>query len=130
MEAVQQEVKNAPMRYTKKTIEEEEKEIEELEAQRNPTEEVEESDENLDAEEKTFKKRYGDLRRHTQQLQDQHTNELRKLQQQVESLTKKQVKLPKSDEELEEWTEKYPDVAKIVETIATKKAIVARKDVE
>ena len=50
MEAVQQEVKNAPMRYTKKTIEEEEKEIEELEAQRNPTEEVEESDENLDAE--------------------------------------------------------------------------------
>ena len=131
MEAVQQEVKNAPMRYTKKTIEEEEKEIEELEAQRNPTEEeVEESDENLNAEEKTFKKRYGDLRRHTQQLQDQHTNELRKLQQQVESLTKKQVKLPKSDEELEEWTEKYPDVAKIVETIATKKAIEARKDVE
>ena len=27
MEAVQQEVKNAPMRYTKKTIEEEEKEV-------------------------------------------------------------------------------------------------------
>ena len=131
MEAVQQEVKNAPMRYTKKTIEEEEKEIEELEAQRNPTEEeVEESDENLNAEEKTFKKRYGDLRRHTQQLQEQHTNDIRKLQEQIESLTKKQVKLPKSDEELEEWSEKYPDVAKIVETIATKKALEAREDVE
>ena len=38
--------------------------------------------------------------------------------------------MPKSDEELEEWTEKYPDVAKIVETIATKKAVEARKDVE
>ena len=130
MEAVQQEVKNAPMRYTKKTIEEEEKEIEELEAQRNPTEEVEESDENLNAEEKTFKKRYGDLRRHTQQLQEQHTNDIRKLQEQIESLTRKQVKLPKSDEELEEWSEKYPDVAKIVETIATKKALEAREDVE
>ena len=130
MEAVQQEVKNAPMRYTKKSIEEEEREIEELEAQRNPTQEAEESDENLNAEEKTFKKRYGDLRRHTQQLQEQHTNDIRKLQEQIESLTKKQVKLPKSDEELEEWSEKYPDVAKIVETIATKKALEAREDVE
>ena len=105
MEAVQQEVKNAPMRYTKKSIEEEEREIEELEAQRNPTQEVEESDENLNAEEKTFKKRYGDLRRHTQQLQEQHTNDIKKLQEQIESLTKKQVKLPKSDEELEELNE-------------------------
>tara|TARA_R100000654_G_scaffold29405_1_gene54083 strand:- start:1707 stop:2534 length:828 start_codon:yes stop_codon:yes gene_type:complete len=130
MEAVQQEVKNSPMRYTKKSIEEEEREIEELEAQRNPTQEVEKSDENLNAEEKTFKKRYGDLRRHTQQLQEQHTNDIRKLQEQIESLTKKQVKLPKSDEELEEWSEKYPDVAKIVETIATKKALEAREDVE
>ena len=129
MEAVQQEVKNAPMRYSKKSIEDEEREIEELEAQRSGQEE-EESDENLGAEEKTFKKRYGDLRRHTQQLQEQHTNDIRKLQEQIESLTKKQVKLPKSDEELEEWSEKYPDVAKIVETIATKKAMEARKDVE
>ena len=129
MEAVQQEVKNAPMRYTKKSIEDEEREIEELEAQRSGQEE-EESDENLGAEEKTFKKRYGDLRRHTQQLQEQHTNDIRKLQEQIESLTRKQVKLPKSDEELEEWSEKYPDVAKIVETIATKKALEAREDVE
>ena len=129
MEAVQQEVKNAPMRYSKKSIEDEEREIEELEAQRSGQEE-EESDENLGAEEKTFKKRYGDLRRHTQQLQEQHTNDIRKLQEQIESLTKKQEKLPKPDEELEEWSEKYPDVAKIVETIATKKALEAREDVE
>ena len=129
MEAVQQEVKNAPIRYSKKSIEDEEREIEELEAQRSGQEEKE-SDENLGAEEKTFKKRYGDLRRHTQQLQEQHTNDIRKLQEQIESLTRKQVKLPKSDEELEEWSEKYPDVAKIAETIATKKALEAREDVE
>jgi len=130
MELVQQEVKTAPMntRYKRESIEEVDKEIEELEAQRN--QEEAEPEENLEPEEKTFKKRYGDLRRHSQQLQEQHSDEIRKLQEQVESLTRKQVKLPKSDEELEEWTEKYPDVAKIVETIATKKAVEARKDVE
>lgn len=130
MELVQQEVKTAPMnsRYKRESIEEVDKEIEELEAQRN--QEEAEPEENLEPEEKTFKKRYGDLRRHSQQLQEQHSDELRKLQEQVESLTRKQVKLPKTDEELEEWTEKYPDVAKIVETIATKKAVEARKDVE
>jgi len=130
MESVQQEVKTAPMntRYKRESIEEVDKEIEELEAQRN--QEEADPEENLEPEEKTFKKRYGDLRRHSQQLQEQHSDEIRKLQEQVESLTRKQVKLPKSDEELEEWTEKYPDVAKIVETIATKKAVEARKDVE
>jgi len=130
MESVQQEVKTAPMnkRYKRESIEEVDKEIEELEAQRS--QEEAEPEENLEPEEKTFKKRYGDLRRHSQQLQEQHSDEIRKLQEQVESLTRKQVKLPKTDEELEEWTEKYPDVAKIVETIATKKAVEARKDVE
>ena len=133
---IQEEVKTAPMnnRYKRESIEEVDKEIEELEAQRNQQEAepevTEEQEEDLNPEEKTFKKRYGDLRRHTQQIQEQHTGELRKLQQQVESLTRKQVKLPKTDEELEEWSEKYPDVAKIVETIATKKALEARKDVE
>tara|TARA_R100000234_G_scaffold88315_2_gene56762 strand:+ start:4185 stop:5021 length:837 start_codon:yes stop_codon:yes gene_type:complete len=134
MEMVQEEVKTAPInrRYKRESIEEVDKEIEELEAQRSQQEPevTEEQEEDLNPEEKTFKKRYGDLRRHTQQIQEQHTNELRKLQQQVESLTRKQVKLPKTDEELEEWSEKYPDVAKIVETIATKKALEARKDVE
>jgi len=134
MEMVQEEVKTAPInrRYKRESIEEVDKEIEELEAQRSQQEPevTEEQEKDLNPEEKTFKKRYGDLRRHTQQIQEQHTNELRKLQQQVESLTRKQVKLPKTDEELEEWSEKYPDVAKIVETIATKKALEARKDVE
>jgi len=132
MESVQQEVKTAPMntRYKRESIEEVDKEIEELEAQRNQQEQAEPEEDNLDPEEKTFKKRYGDLRRHSQQLQEQHTNELRKLQEQVTSLTRKQVKLPKTDEELEQWSQQYPDVAKIVETIATKKAVEARKDVE
>ena len=134
---VVQEVKTQPIRYKKKSIEEEDKEIEELEAERNKVEEEEveaeeeaKSEAKLDPEEKTFKKRYGDLRRHVQKIQETHDSEIRSLKEQVEGLTRKQVKLPKTDEELEQWAEKYPDVAKIVETIATKKAIEARKDVE
>ena len=39
-----------------------------------------------------------------------------------EALTKKEMKLPKSDEDIEKWAKEYPDVAAIVETIAMKKA--------
>ena len=68
---IQEEVKTAPMnnRYKRESIEEVDKEIEELEAQRNQQEAepevTEEQEEDLNPEEKTFKKRYGDLRRHT-----------------------------------------------------------------
>ena len=41
---------------------------------------------------------------------------------QLDSATKKEMKLPKSDEDIEEWSKNYPDVAAIVETIAMKKA--------
>ena len=74
---IQEEVKTAPInnRYKRESIEEVDKEIEELEAQRNQQEPevTEEQEEDLNPEEKTFKKRYGDLRRHTQQIQEQHT---------------------------------------------------------
>jgi len=74
------------------------------------------------AEEKTFKKRYGDLRRHTQEKEKQFQQQLDDLKQQLDKATKKEMKLPKSDEDLEAWAKEYPDVAKIVETIAMKKA--------
>ena len=74
------------------------------------------------AEERTFKKRYGDLRRHTQDKEKQFQKQLDDLKGQLESATKKEMKLPKSDEDIEAWATEYPDVAKIVETIAMKKA--------
>jgi hypothetical protein len=74
------------------------------------------------AEEKTFKKRYGDLRRHTQEKEKQFQQQLDDLKQQLDKATKKEIKLPKSDEDIEAWAKEYPDVAKIVETIAMKKA--------
>lgn len=121
------------MKYRNNRAEQDERELAELEAERNKTNEQraeEEEDADLDPEESTFKKRYGDLRRHMQRTQEENNKQIRQLQEQVEALTKKQVKLPKSDEELEAWANKYPDVAKIVETIATKKAMEARGEVD
>ena len=79
-------------------------------------------DSNLSAEEKTFKQRYGDLRRHMQEKDKEVTTKLEKLEQQLDAATKNELVLPKSNAEIEAWAKKYPDVAGIVEAIATKKA--------
>ena len=119
----------ATMKYRKNTIEDEEKEIEEMENRRSGLN-AESEEEPEHPEEKTFKKRYGDLRRHLQKKDDEHRKELLAVREQISSLTKTQVRLPKTDEEIDNWAKKYPDVAKVVETIATKKARESTKDIE
>ena len=52
------------------------------------------------------------------------------LENQLEEATKKEIKLPKTEEEIEKWTTEYPDVAAIVETIAMKKAREQSKAME
>lgn len=104
-------------------IEKEEKELEALQkANVAPAEEDDDGPEPESAEERTFKKRYGDLRRHSQKQQADFQKQIDDLKSQLEQSTKQQIKLPKSEEELSEWAKEYPDVAKIVETIAIKKA--------
>ena len=112
----------------KKRIEEEEAELEAL-LKGNQEQEDETTDETVDdgpepesAEEKTFKKRYGDLRRHAQKKETELQQQIDALKSQLDASTKNEIKYPKSEEELESWMEQYPDVAKIVETIAMKKA--------
>jgi len=100
-------------------IKKEEEELEELIAQQK-AEPVEAEPQG--AEEKSFKKRYGDLRRHMQDKEKEWDDKFNKLQSQLSDATKKEIRLPKSDEDIEAWTQKYPDVAAIVETIAIKKA--------
>ena len=82
------------------------------------------------AEEKTFKKRYGDLRRHSQEKEKEFQKQLNELKNQLSDATKKEMKLPKSDDDIEKWAAEYPDVAQIVETIAMKKAAEQNKDIE
>ena len=91
-------------------------------------EEVEEQPEG--AEEKTFKKRYSDLRRHQQKQSEEFKAELAELKSQLSAATKKEMKLPKSDDDIEEWAKEYPDVAAIVETIAMKKAREQSAEIE
>ena len=98
--------------------------VEEQKAQAEPKEEREDEDqiEPRDAEDKSFKKRYGDLRRHVQQKEKDYETRIQALEQQLRQATQSGIKLPKSDEDIEAWARKYPDVAAIVETIAIKKA--------
>ena len=106
----------------------EEEELEQLmkeqrgEVEQEEATEPEEAEEPANAEEKTFKKRYSDLRRHQQKQAEEFKTELDALKRQLSEATKKEMKLPKSDEDIEQWAADYPDVAAIVETIAMKKA--------
>ena len=91
---------------------------------------TETQDEDLSAEEKNFKKRYGDLRRHTQDKEKAFQAQLDKLTSQLELATKNELVLPKSEDEVEAWAKKYPDVAGIVEAIADKKASERSADLD
>jgi hypothetical protein len=107
----------------KKDEEELERLVKEQKSAGEVTEEKEDGEETpTTAEERTFKKRYGDLRRHSQDKEKQFQKQLDDLKEQLNKATKKEMKLPKSDADIEAWASEYPDVAKIVETIAMKKA--------
>jgi DNA repair exonuclease SbcCD ATPase subunit len=84
----------------------------------------------VDSEEETFKKRYGDLRRYMQQTVEAKDKELENLKQELRSQKKEEFKLPTSEEEIEAWASKYPEVAKIVDSIAQKRAREASSEVE
>ena len=81
------------------------------------------------AEDRVFKKRYDDLKRHYDSTIQKHKEELSSLRTQLESSTQ-QFTPPKSKEELESWKNEYPDVYDMVETIAMTKADARAKDVE
>ena len=103
----------------------EEEELEQMmKEQRGEAEETAEPEEAepTNAEEKTFKKRYSDLRRHQQKQAEDFKKEIDALKSQLSVAAQKEMKLPKSDEDIETWAAEYPDVAAIVETIAMKKA--------
>ena len=119
-------------------IKKDEEELQELlkakEQGDNPAEEVKEAsapekgeeatkeDANLSKEELSFKKRYGDLRRHMASKDKETEERIKALEDQLSKATRNELVLPKSDDEIAAWAKKYPDVAGIVETIADKKA--------
>ena len=126
--AVKQDIPTKTIKY-KKDRSDETAELERLEKERAgilQQQKAESEDkaetETLDAEEKTFKKRYGDLRRFTQKKEEEYTAKIRDLEDKISAKAREAIKLPKSDEELAAWSKEYPEVAKVIETIASKKA--------
>ena len=81
------------------------------------------------AEERVFKKRYDDLKRHYDSTLGKHKDEVRTLRTQLEQSSKQFVP-PKSKDELEAWRKEYPDVYDMVETIAMTKADTRAKEME
>jgi hypothetical protein len=73
----------------------------------------------VSGEERTYKKRYSDLRTHM----NKQAEELKQMKAQLEQVQKEgKVRAPTSDESIDAWAKKYPEIAGIVETIAEKKA--------
>ena len=108
-------------------VEEDEKELRELMAEREGAEkeaevQAKEDAEPEGAEEKSYKKRYADLRRGSQKAKADLEARITTLESQLKQSTAQEIKLPKSDEDIDAWASQYPDVAAIVETIAIKKA--------
>ena len=81
------------------------------------------------AEDRVFKKRYDDLKKHYDSTLNKHKDEVRSLRSQLESSTKQFVP-PKSKQELEAWRKEYPDVYDMVETIAINKATTQTAEIE
>jgi len=81
------------------------------------------------AEDRVFKKRYDDLKRHYDSTLGKHKDEVRTLRTQLEQSSKQFIP-PKSKDELESWRKEYPDVYEMVETIAMTKADNRAKEME
>ena len=81
------------------------------------------------AEDRVFKKRYDDLKKHYDSTINKHKDEVTSLRSQLESSTKEFVP-PKSKSELEAWRKEYPDVYDMVETIAMDKATTQTAELE
>ena len=105
--------------------------VPEQEAKEPVKAETQEADDTeLSAEEKNFKKRYGDLRRHVQEKEQEWKVKFEQLQSQLDKATKNELVLPKTEKDIEAWAKKYPDVAGIVEAIADRKAEERASDID
>lgn len=107
-----------------RSLMDEEEEITELETENQ----LQREEPDLAKEEQTWKKRYGDLRRVTQQKD----NEVSELKRQLTQSTSQTFRMPDANDEqaLEEWITAYPDIARVVTTLANKQAKQAMEAVD
>ena len=100
-----------------------EAELAELKAKHEMSPEEKADDETPDtAEERSFKKRYGDLRRHQQEQKSDFEEQIKSLKGELKSSSTGEMELPSTEDEIAEWAGKYPQVANIMQTMALKAA--------
>lgn len=114
--------------YGTKKEEPEAEEVEQEESQDAPVvetkkvETAEEPEEELSDEEKTFKKRYGDLRSLTQRKESEWKEKEKNYLAQIEEAKQNAIELPQTQTDVQEWVKKYPEAASVIEAIAAQKA--------
>ena len=96
------------------------------------TEELnEQPDDQLAPEEKSFKKRYGDLRRYSQEQEQTFKKQLEELQAQLKEATTKKFSTPAmSDEELEELQTQHPAAYAAIVEVARREDAESKQEVE
>lgn len=122
--AKKQEVKGFMRVNTKQQrMDEDEAELADMKAQQDMSSEEKADNETPDtAEERSFKKRYGDLRRHQQEQKSDFEEQIKSLKSELKSTSTGDMELPSTEEEIAEWASKYPQVANIMQTMALKAA--------
>src|SRR5882672_2281874 len=111
--------------YQRRRVEDDAKLDAELEAlekatqETPPTEETVKPDPNASVEEKTYAKRYADLRRFNEQKTKEYQSKIEALEKEKELLRQANTtELPRTKEEVEKWRNEFPDAYAIVRTIA------------
>lgn len=82
-----------------------------------------------------WKTRYAELRRHEQQKEANYKAELAQVKRQLEGIQNGTIKPPKSQSEIQEWKDTYPEFAEVLETwidkaVSEKTADLRRKNAQ
>lgn len=94
--------------------------------------EGEEEEQELTAEEEMWKKRYGDHRRYAAKEKEEAEERIVELTNQLTALREQKVdiQLPNTEEELDKFMEDYPDIYKVMQSVAMKKNEESNKEFE
>jgi|TARA_B110000908_G_scaffold49692_1_gene60730 hypothetical protein len=92
--------------------------------------EVEAQEEALSGEERSFKKRYSDIRKYMQEKDTEYKNEIEDLKKRLESTSKDSLKDITSKEEIEAWAKENPKANSLIRALAEEQASEKLKGLE
>lgn len=69
-----------------------------------------------------WEKRYGNLRRHSQEREQAFKNRIAELERSMTDATQAGMQLPTTEEELDQWIQEYPEQTKVIQSLAMRVA--------